>query len=392
MSRKIFIILGGIVILLSFGFWIYLLIFQNSQESLIESWFGGVDIDPTTIEPFTEENTVSRLGEMDGVLTQLTTRSVAGLGMVYRDTGSSTPPTYAIRYAETGTGHVYEIDLQTATESRLSGLTLAKTINAHFDPDGQAFVLTAERGNNTESKLYTIKGEPRERAELPTNSRNIEFIDGGLLRYTVVEGSGTYAFEHDVENNTISELWYVPVTQIKVHWLPESALIINLPSSSLKGGLYEVNAEGMARIIEPKLSLSAVVNDDGSLVWYSHHANNSSGSLNVLLDRNTNATSSVALPAIPEKCYLSASGEVCAISTVLMANSPGDLNRWYRGEFTSSDLLWVGDNSEARLLTDLEESAGHTLDVDSITPTPNNDGFIFINKTNRTLWRYSFED
>lgn len=393
MIRKILITIGSVVLILLFGMWMYLLIF-SSPQSAIEQWFSGVSIEPTPITNTTEPNPVSQLAPITTALSQLSTKSVAGFGLVQVGTSTaSTTPHYRLRYAETGTGHIYEIDLEHSTETRISGVTVAKTVGAVFDPAGAAFVLTAERGNDTESILYAFgNSEPKQQATFPTDSRDFHFTNDGRLRYTDIENDHTVAYELDWQSGKTVMLWNVPLTQINVTWTDNGAIIVNKLAGRLKGGVYSIDRDILTRLVAPQPSLTAIASDDGELIWYSAYNTDAKQIVSAILDRSDNETLLSPLPAIPEKCFITVSQKkICAVSASFLSPERGNLDRWYRGEITSDDRLWVESGSDsATYEANLSELAGQTIDVTDIKPAPDN-SFYFINKTTSTLWRYRLD-
>lgn len=392
MPRKILITLGALILTLLFSLWIYLLLFASSEEGGIVTWFGGGTFDPTPITEV-QTDTVNQLALPDNQLVQLTTKSVAGFGVVdLNQTTSTSTETqnvgdYRLRYAETGTGHIYEIDFTQSNETRISPVTVAKTVGAHFDKSGEAIVLTTEEGNDTLSSLYTLNPRLKEHTKLPLNSHDFWFIGDNILRYTAVSNDTTTAYELNWQEGTTDTLWNIPLTEIKVYWLDGGAIFMNKPSSSLKSGVYSINNSGIDQLIPPKLSLVAMVSDDGKSLWHSYY-DAEGGWRSQILDLDSGATSTSQLPAIYEKClFIDASNQMCAISPILLSIGRGDLDRWYRGEMLSSDQIWKGQGNEAVYVDSLSDRAGFDIDVDMIKMAPNNEVF-FLNKTNRALWRY----
>lgn len=392
MARKILIITGSTILLILFSLWIYLLIFSTPGET--GRWFLGGLGDPTPVAPAIETEVTSQLVIPDAALTQLTTKSVAGYDFI--TVGSSTATTtadYRLRYAETGTGHIYEIDLNTAVETRISGITVGQTVEAHFDPNGEAFVLTAERGNSTASTIYLFDTEAEKYTDLPLNSRHFKFTGNDSLLYTVIENDRTIAYELDWENLETNTLWSIPLAQINVSWTESGAVVSSKVSNHLKSGIYEITGGEITRLVAPLPALSMVNDPVSNTLWYSYFDANTGQDVAVNLNRESSEVRLATLPAIPEKCFRHSNDrEVCAVSASLLSETSSNLNRWYRGEFTSDDRLWVSTETGAAYEANLSELAGHTIDVTDIAPTPDYNAFYFINKTNRTLWRYQFSN
>jgi len=354
---------------------------------------GGIT-EPTPISEINELDITNQLAVPNTALFQLTTKSVAGYGLIITGSSSATSSSnYKLRYAETGTGHVYEINLETAVETRISGITVGKTVGATFDPSEKAFVLTSEQGNITESALYLFDTKPDKYTDLPTNSQHFSFTGENSLYYTVVENGQTVAYELDWKNVETNTLWSIPLTQINVLWTETGAIINNKISNSQKGGIYTIEGGNLSRLVAPQPGLSMITDRSGQTIWYSYYDSSVQGSVSAVIDRNGAPIKTSLTPAIPEKCFLNADNRsVCAMSAFLLSGSRDSVNSWYRGEITSDDRLWVETDTGVAYEANLAELAGFTLDTTAVTPTPNYDAFYFINKINRTLWRYQFEN
>jgi len=392
MARKILVTIGGLLLLILLLIWVYLLVFSTPGETI--RWFTGDINEPTPVTENTETNVTNQLATPNSVLYQLTTKSVAGYGLVASAKNTATSTTdYKLLYAETGTGHVYEVDLKTFVETRISGVTVGQTVSAHFAPNGEAYVLTSEQGNVTESVLYLLNTKPEKYTDLPTNSQHFYFTEKNTLYYTVVENGQTVAYELDWNNVEKNTLWSVPLTQINVIWTSAGVLINNKISSGLKSGVYTLNNGNLSQIVSPKLALSMVVDRTGQTIWYSYFDNLTKNITGALIDRSGSEIRTSPLPAIPEKCFLNPEKKsVCSVSAFLLSGDSNEINSWYRGEITSDDRLWVETDTGVVYEANLAELAGFTLDATAVTPTPGYDAFYFVNKTNRTLWRYQFED
>ena len=121
MNRKVLIGIGVVLIFIVLGVWVYLMIYgvpKNSDDVFANLGFGSGPIDDSLPPPITEEPTPTILDTETPdpeALRQLTVRPVAG-ATIFAD-----GDTQYIRYAERGTGHVYEINIASGNESRISG-------------------------------------------------------------------------------------------------------------------------------------------------------------------------------------------------------------------------------------------------------------------------------
>lgn len=389
MSRKILIIVGGLILTLLFFAWVYLLIFSSPQEAA--NWFEGNVIGSTPISQNRLSDTVE-IALPPQTLVPLTTRSVAGFGLVSANVPAASSTTTKILYAETGTGHVYEIDLVAGTETRASSITVGKTVGAVFDPQGQAFILIAERDNTTEARVYRFEAGPDEMTVLPPNSSYFDITDNHV-RYIVPDAEGITAYALDLESEKTTTLWKAPLRQVQVWWLGDDALIINTMAPNLKSGVYKVSRGNLTRILAPQLGLIALLSKDQNTLWYSEYDQSLPGQTHWKYDLKTGTKTPTDLPAISEKCFLNREKKgTCAVSASLLSNYHQELNRWYRGEIPSDDRLWVEAENSAVYQDNLSKQAGRLIDVTDITLADDEQSFFFINKSGQTLWWYRYNN
>lgn len=393
MTQKILVGLGITTITIMLLAWGYLLLF-GTPEGVNEVFVDlGLQREPTPIEPASNLTPVVDLAPVSNKLTQLSTK--AAIGFVYieaTEASTSTPVKPArLRYAERGTGHIYEIDFSNNTESRISGTTIAKAVSATFSDDGLAAVIVAENTEGTSASLQAFGATSDKSISLPNNSRDFRFVSMTNLRYTLVEDHETVAYEMDWGDGTTKSLWRVPLTDIDTKWTDRGALVISRPAPWLKSGVYSIENGTLAHVVTPEYVLSAETEPSGRFLLYSYFDNGLGESVNYFMDRDSSVTALSPLMAIPDKCTFILQNFWCASSFETSAANRDVLNDWYRGELSASDILWQGRaDGSAVYVDDLSGLAGFDIDVTHLIGTNDNQLF-FINKTNNTLWVYKIE-
>lgn len=393
MTQKILVTLGITTIMIMLLAWGYLLLFGTPGGVNDVFTDLGLQDGPTPIPVQTDLPPTTNLAPVTTKLVQLSTKAV--IGFVYTEATEASTSTVTkparLRYAERGTGHVYEIDFSTNTETRVSGTTVAKAVAAIFNDEGEVAVMVAEDTDGTSATLQVFGAISNESTPLPDNTDNFRFISTDKLRYTVVENNETVAYELDWRKGTTTSLWRVPLTDINVEWTDRGALIINKPAPWQKSGVYSIENGTLTRLVKPEYTLSAKTEPSGRFVIYSYLDTELGVSINQTLDRESSTTATSSLKVIPEKCTFASPDFWCASSFEATGANRDVLNRWYRGEFTASDLLWQGRaDGSAVYEDDLSGLAGFDIDVTYLTATED-DQLFFINKTNNTLWVYKID-
>lgn len=385
MQKKILIIIGATVIVLMLGGWLYLFLFgtpDNISQSLNNLRSPSTPYEqPIVGTPETTINVDSKN------LAQLSTKSVAGFVLPSTNQNS-------VRYAEKGTGHIYEINLLNGTEERLSGTTVVNTTEAYFSLDGEEVILVSDDGTNRKVTWKAVANST-DSASLPVNSYDFSWNADKILRYTVKNTGSTIAYEDD--GSTSEELWQVPLSDIRVFFTNDGDYISNNPSSGLSGGLFKVENSKLVSIVPMGYTFTAVVDPVGQYFLYRYYDNDLRSVTAKVKNTSTNENISTALSSIPEKCAFDPNRPFiwCASSFSLLSPDRTFLNRWYRGEVSSPDSLWVASYSDLGISTfviDLSEEAGFDVDVVDMTISEDGNTILFRNKINDALWMYKLEE
>lgn len=392
MVRKILIFIGAIIILTLLLAWGYLLLLGTPQS--VQDVFSdlGLRNGGTQIVPEQNIDTTVTLAHSNDKLVQLSTKAVAGFTYVPgNENASGTPMTLGrLRYAEKGTGHIYEIDLSNNTETKTSSVTVGQTIDAIFSPAGEVVILRSEKGEELSVKAYLSGANTTKTIELPDNSENFYFSGSTTVRYSVKSNNSTQVYQKNLLNEADTLLFSVPFTEANIVWTERGTYVINKPAAYLKSGIYFMGTSGLERVVKPQYDLSAFIDHTGRYIVYSALEPMNGRVVGHILDRDTNIDSMTTLFAVPEKCALIENLFWCATSFLLSDGQRGRINEWYSGELSSSDTLWQqAENGASTHVDYLAELAGFDVDVTDLVAASEIDKLFFRNKLNDTLWVYS---
>lgn len=408
LNNKTLLVSIGIGVAFFFAaIWAYLLLFGTPKavdEVFVDLGVGGNEyngegtvreFDPdAVVDPATNNGTQVNVS---GGLEQLTLRPVAGY--VHLVEGAQN----VVRYAERGTGHIYEINLNTGQERKLSNTTLTKVIDADFSPLGTQVALSIQSGFTKNVSLLNLAttsgaGSPSNLVNLPAGSDHLHFLSEESLEYGRVVDGKTVGYRRNLVSSSELKLWEIPLTDIIVHWRADATYVVNRSAPYLEGNVYQINSSGnLERLHEPLFTYTATVSYDSSnfLETYYNLENRQ------LLTRNYNQVSegTVGLPilGLPEKCDFDPTEP-----NLVWCGSPflDEINRdreylrdWYSGTVTSDDMLWVSDitDQSSTLAVNLFSEAGFVIDVIDLSVSEDGDSVFFVNKLNDALWRYQIE-
>ena len=391
--KKILIITFIIIILIALGVWGYLMFFGSSEAPRLDDFFGDSGQVPsefdTTFVPDDSFDDGPQNVEIDQLLTQLTVRPVAGAVFLERE------GRMLVRYAERGTGHVYDINITSGVESRVSITTEPRTTNVVFAPSGNRGVFTVEIDGLEEvafvgNIVRSDDGDGSlEEIPLPQYAANFAFNEiGDTLFYTTHSSSGMRGFSRDLNTSTSSasvpdvQLFSIPLRDATVLWDDDATYVYPKPSADANGGLYEIgtslrrigsNGNGlMADASDGRLVISTA--DDRTITSYTF------GTTSEKID--------LSVSAFPSKCDFSN-----VSTTTLWCAAPlsatGELpDEWYQGFISFEDLFWNVDlaTGDAALGFLFSEEANVAIDAVDMLVNDDDTYAIFRNKNDQTLW------
>lgn len=308
-----------------------------------------------------------------------------------------------VRYADRGTGHIYDAVLPTEAGStalekiKVSNQTLPKIYEAYFRSDGNAVLFRSLRDDSdTAENLSLILTPPR------ATSTALYNVSSTLLRgdmTAVAVGSGDTLFYALRDTSSIISsafngagtrtLFSSAFNNWRLTRAGNNLVIYTKASAKAPGYAYTLNVSGgtPAKILGPLNGLVVVPDVSGNKILYSYIENGKTR----LFVRNTRGqnVSEISPATIAEKCAWG----VRSVNLVFCGspvNSTGlpEPDGWYRGASHFSDNIWLfnTDIQTAQVLAEPKPTLGIDIDVYEPRLSPNEDFLIFINKTDFSLW------
>lgn len=384
--RAVFIsVLIALIVILG-GIWAYLLL-NGAPEGVADirrNLFGSGDAIVTTpLEApiLATEDRGDRTIPLGAPLTQVTDQAVAGA--VIASVGSST----ALRYVEKGTGHIYEISLESGVETRISNTTIPGAVGAVWAPSGERVVIETDvqgaRGSMYLGSLSTSTAGTSVNLEgLNDTLDNAAFSQSGTLFYTIKDSAGTRAWARGIGAGSATELFSLPFQESIVLWDiwgAEGHYVYTKPASGFRGFLYRVTSGKLEKVaagqtlsaVRPMQHILMITEDGGP------------GSYSKLIDTRKDTESFMEFAAVKEKC---AAGTAiwCAANAETGAGYPV---AWYQGRISYNDSIYRidPDTGNTALELDPETLAREPIDITDMSAGP--DGrVVFRNKVDDSLW------
>lgn len=392
--RKITFIVIGLISIILIGVWAYMLFFytpSDKEGGLFSDfgWFTGQDVTPIEVPPPSDE--IPLINVKGPRLRQLTTKPVAGYAELY---SSSTEP-YFVRYVEAGLGHVYDINMETGEEIRVSNTTVPQALTAEFSPDGTQVAIQADV---TDRNLVTVGkiengefiGKP-----LPTSVTDFTFADNGELYYTEVRSQGvdTLGKALNLTTGATRDLFTIPFRAAAIDWA-KGGQITNYtytkPASRLLGYFYSINRGNIVREPISGEGLTVIANDR----YAAYSLRSGDNHLSFTYNRDTKEFGTIPILPLPEKCtFASDEPSVLYCGYEYTIHDYHYPDNWYKGLISLNDSLWrvdLNDSSAVQLVIPLQ-TIGRELDIISPQYSASSSMLYFINKHDKTLWVYELE-
>lgn len=400
MRKPILIIVALIIVLLLIFLWVYLLFFRTANpEPVGETGFPEI---PTTfpdsggIATTTPENVTDTATPLVDVtdgkrLRQLTTRPVAGFVELF--TTSSTTP--VIRYAEAGTGIVFDIDMSTGLERTVTDYVQTQNHLVVFSPSGNQSLLQTSFGRSTITTLGRgISATSTAKYQnLPRGMEEPRFINENSILFLERTNNTTTAKKYQVDTGATLTLFSIPFREVTVAWGSTEAgphFAYPKPSARLEGFGLEITNGKTTRL--PIDGFGFTMIPGGNYILYSERDGESYRGY--IYDRTTETTNPLPVISLPEKCAYSGISETFTCGHEFISFDERYPDEWYKGNTRFSDAIWniqPGGNS-AFSVVDLQTESGRQIDVTNLVLGLNESFYYFFNKIDRTLWLYQVDE
>jgi hypothetical protein len=385
MKRSYFIIGGGIILAILIGFWVYSFLYgspENNEDSFFTNLgiFGQDNSVPFVPPPGNEG--VPVVDVTNDPLRQLTTKPVIGMRML--TVGSSS----IMRYVEAGTGHVFDIDLVSGGEVRVSNISVPVASEAVISPTGDYVAIRAGYNNQNELVLIDLTNPDNPSSQiLPNQVESFAFGYNNELLFTEFNLGQTEGKGYLPSTKATRRLFIAPFTAHSMAWSNSSTsrhIIFTKPAASQIGYAYEIGANGLGRLPQSGFGLS--VAQSNGIRFIGQQRGGEYVSFIVGKDGQGNVSPGAT---IPEKCTAGIRREdsyFCAGPIrVEDRNFP---DSWYKGTVVFDDYLWEVRAGGSTLLTYPLRTVGRSIDIIEPTLSPDERMLYFRNKTDRSLWLY----
>lgn len=384
--KRIYLYTGfGALLVLIIGFWVYSFLYGKPENT--DNFFTNLGIfgqdNSVVIETPTNINETPTIDVSTEKLRQLTTKPTIGARLIQNS--SST----IMRYVEAGTGHIFDIDLTTGQETRVSQISVPIASEAALSNNGDYVAIRSGYNNQNEVIFIDLTelSNPKNHL-LPNQIESFAFSYNNELLFTEFVSGQTEGKSYLESTKQTRRLFTAPFTAHSMSWSNSSTsphIIYTKAASSMLGYAYEINASGLNRLPESGYGLT-VSQGYGSRIT---GINGNNGEYSTFFTTITNKNSVLPGMVIPEKCTFTRKNQneaICAYPlSFTNTNFP---DGWNRGDYTFNDYVWRINPGGATLLVYPRQSVGRELDIVQPSLSPDEKMLYFINKTDKSLWLY----
>jgi hypothetical protein len=396
MKRPLFIIIGITFVIILVAVWVYILFFKGQdadQNSFTDLNFG--DTTDTTYAPTTNNDTSEQaVVDVSGPekLRQLTTRPVVGYQDVMKN-ASSTPLVY---YVESGTGHIFSIDLTSGEEKRLSGTTIPSSRHAAITPNGQYVMLQSGTGNGAEFVVGEFSSTSESISVGLIDEMVVSFAEttDNTFLYAAKMNNSVVGKEYDPAKGTAKTLFTIPFREAVIQWgssVADAHYVYPKASYQLEGYAYRVSKGILERLPVSGYGLSLAGSADE--IIYSKQIDSIYQSF--LYNSTEDSTNQAPITVIPEKCtalHNDSKNIICgALITTYDYTMP---DSWYKGTVTFSDELWQINTASGVgvTLVNISNETGRAVDAAALDTSSDDQRLYFINSLDNKLWMFELPE
>lgn len=399
MSKKLFIIITSIILFLFLVSLIgYYLILQNNtpQEKEVSVFkrffpFGGEPASENTIIKeeiaMTEEKTDVNFTKK---LRKLSSEPVAGAGLLDVKAGT------IVRHIEKSTGHIFETELFSPNQNRISNTTIPTVYDALWSNNNSALIARYLKEDNQTIDTYSIliketattTENPVSATKFSENIKDVSVFGSNIFYLELNEGSSV-GYISGFDGTKKTQIWNSPIKEVLSQYVNNKTVALTTkPHPSSFGSLFFVDTTtGQTRKILGKIpGLSALINDNATQVLYLDHSSMSEMFLFDISDRTYVRITPITFP---EKCVWSKKDRnivYCAVPEESINET--SLTNWYIGSVSFADNIWkynLKDDTSV-IVGGLFIESGEKIDVTKPLLSENEQYLVFINKKDGSLW------
>lgn len=400
MSKKIIIIISVVLGILLIALVGYYFIVQNNTPgtgsglSVFKNFFpfGGNEVPAPSGDDPNNENVPQNQPEQSNFtkkLRRLSSVPVSGAGVLDVKAGT------VVRYIEKATGHIYEVELFSPKQGRISNTTIPLVYDALWGNKNNSLIARYLKDDDRIVDTYslTIK-EVSTTTEntvsgivFPENISDVSVFDTNVF-YLEQGNSSSNGYISNFSGGNKKLIWNSPTKELLSQFVnAKTVALTTKPHQSFPGFLYFVDTGTgqVKKILGDILGLSTLTNPLATQVLYLDQGTNQMS----VFDIKSKVITNLVPATFPEKCAWSKKDALIIYCAVPKGSTGSNsLTDWYMGFISFSDDVWKFDtkNNISVIVDDLTLDSGTIIDVTKPILSDNGQYLVFINRIDNTLW------
>lgn len=309
---------------------------------------------------------------------------------------TTTPVLPTVRFAERGTGYIYDTDAKGQNILKSSGTVIAHTLTALFADAGKTVILRYIKNDNSTVATYLGHITPAMDTNsfgettgsfLPDNIGDLTLAtDGKNILFLLPTDMGVAGMTMKTDGTAKKQVFSSSFSEWLLDWPSTGAVVTTKASMNVPGYAYSVSGTGgLNKIIGDINGLTTKVSPDGKNILYSM-TKGENMDLHIKQVKS-GADVDTGLATLPEKCAWNTAGTLiyCGAGTAVAAGEYPD--SWYQGSAHFNDALWKIDAATG-ITTELNDGEGNYIDALNMTLDQKEQYLFFINKNDASLWSF----
>ena len=302
-----------------------------------------------------------------------------------------------VRFAEKGTGYIYDIDAQGQGLTKRSGTVIARTSEVVFGNSGAApvFRYLKTDGETITTFLAHIVAptditQPGTVAGmfLPDNiSTLVASADTKSFLFLVPTANGVAGITMKADGSSKKQVFSSGFSEWLLDWPTDGVVATTKASAIVPGFAYSVTSAGVfEKLLGSVNGLTTKISPDSKNLLYSVSRN---GTLDLhILHVEDGSDVDTGLATLPEKCVWNSASTMAYCGAGISIASGQYPDMWYKGTAHFSDALWSIDAAKGTT-KELSNGEGNYIDATAMMLDQKEGYLFFINKNDGTLWAFN---
>lgn len=326
--------------------------------------------------------------------------SVAGATTIETDEEAE-----VVRLLERKTAHVFDVDLDSLEQARISNTTIPRIYEALWTAEGRGVILRYLTENNQTIKTYFANLEPKDRelreGETPYDLSG-DFLPDNIthlvlspnkskafwLTETLRNSQGTIS---NPDGSSAEAIFRSDFREWLPQWFSDNTISMTTKASGVAPGFsynMPVSNGSLDRNIGNIVGLTTLTSPDGKYILYSQSENQSIRTH--IYNTESEESEQLLIRLLPEKCAWSDNSTLyCGVPNAIGGSLYPDT--WYQGKilFTDSIFRVDAETNSARRVYSPHTDDGENLDIYKPFISESGKYMIFNNKGDMSLWAFT---